>query len=109
MSEKGSDGLNIGNPHESPSTCSIQAADPIDPLDKALRRIRRTKDFPTVSKYVIEINQKLSDHAIHSSASELANIILKDYALTNKLITDLDHKYLSMLRNQLILAIKMGR
>lgn|GEM_PF-903004 len=57
-----------------------------DPLEKALRRIRRTKDFPSVSKYIIEINQKLSEHAFHSSASELANIILKDYALTNKLL-----------------------
>lgn len=57
-----------------------------DPLEKALRRIRRTKEFPSISKYLIEINQKLSEHAILSSASELANIILKDYALTNKLL-----------------------
>ena len=57
-----------------------------DPLEKALHRIRCTNDFPTISRYVIEINQKLSEHAIHSSASELANIILKDYALTNKLL-----------------------
>lgn len=57
-----------------------------DPLEKALRRIRRTKEFPSISKYLIEINQKLSEHAIQSSASELANIILKDYALTNKLL-----------------------
>jgi len=60
--------------------------DPGDPLEKALKRIRRTRDFPTISKYVVEINQKLSDHSIQSSASELANIILKDYALTNKLL-----------------------
>lgn len=56
------------------------------PLEKVLRRILRTKDFPTISKYITEINQKLSEPAIHSSASELANIILKDYALTNKLL-----------------------
>jgi eukaryotic-like serine/threonine-protein kinase len=58
----------------------------IDPLEKAMLRVSRTRDFPTISKYVIEINQKLSDSCIHSSASELANIILKDYALTNKLL-----------------------
>ena len=56
------------------------------PLEKILKRIRRTKDFPTISKYITEINQKISENAIQSSASELANIILKDYALTNKLL-----------------------
>ena len=57
-----------------------------DPLEKALRRIRRTREFPTISKHVLEINQKLQDNSVHASASELANIILKDYALTNKLL-----------------------
>lgn len=56
------------------------------PIEKVLQRIDRTEDFPTISKYVIEINKKLSENAIHSSASELANMILKDYALTNKLL-----------------------
>ena len=58
----------------------------VDPLKRVVGRIGRTKDFPTISKYIVEINQKLSDHSIHSSASELANVILKDYALTNKLL-----------------------
>lgn len=58
----------------------------LDPLEKVLRRIRRTKEFPSISKYIVEINQKLSETAIQSSASELSNIILKDYALTNKLL-----------------------
>lgn len=58
----------------------------VDPLEKALLRVSRTRDFPTISKYVIEINEKLSDSCIQSSATELANIILKDYALTNKLL-----------------------
>jgi HD-like signal output (HDOD) protein len=58
----------------------------VDPLERALLRVSQTRDFPTISKYVVEINQKLSDCCIQSSASELANIILKDYALTNKLL-----------------------
>jgi HD-like signal output (HDOD) protein len=81
--------LSLMNPDErslGATTPATGELNPIDPLDKVLRRIRRTKDFPTISKYVIEINQKLSDHCIQSSASELANIILKDYALTNKLL-----------------------
>jgi HD-like signal output (HDOD) protein len=55
-------------------------------LEKILRRIQRTQDFPTISKYLIEINEKLSEDTNQSSATELANIILKDYALTNKLL-----------------------
>jgi eukaryotic-like serine/threonine-protein kinase len=58
----------------------------VDPLERVLLRVSRSRDFPTISKYVIEINQKLSESCIQSSASELANIILKDYALTNKLL-----------------------
>ena len=56
------------------------------PMEKVLRRIGRTADFPSISKYVIRINKKLSDNSLQSSASELANMILKDYALTNKLL-----------------------
>ena len=67
----------VGDPGDTPSA---------DPLERALLRVSRTREFPTISKYVIEINQKLSDCCIQSSASELANIILKDYALTNKLL-----------------------
>lgn len=57
-----------------------------DPLSNALGRIRRTKDFPTISKYLAEINAKLSESTAETSASELANIIVKDYGLTNKLL-----------------------
>ncbi len=58
----------------------------VDPLNRAMRRIRRTKGFPSISKYIVEINTKLAEHSIQTSASELANIITKDYALTNKLL-----------------------
>jgi eukaryotic-like serine/threonine-protein kinase len=74
------DPISIGKASESgDSSC-------VDPLERALLRVSRTRDFPTISKYVIEINQKLSESCNQSSASELANIILKDYALTNKLL-----------------------
>lgn len=56
-------------------------------VDFLLRRMRRNKDFPTFSKYLIEINQKLSSKEKYLSAQDLANVILKDYALTNKLGT----------------------
>ena len=51
-----------------------------------LRRMRRSKDFPSTSKYIVEINQKLTSKEKYFSASDLANVVLKDYALTNKLL-----------------------
>jgi len=51
-----------------------------------LKRICRSDEFPSISKYLIEINQKLSLNPDTSDASELANVILNDYALTNKLL-----------------------
>lgn len=56
------------------------------PLDRMLKRIRKKNDFPTVSKYLIEINKKLSSNPDCCDASGLADVILKDYALTNKLL-----------------------
>lgn len=56
-------------------------------LDFLLRRMRHKSDFPTFSQYIAEINQKTSirDRNV-TSASQLANVIIKDYALTNKLL-----------------------
>ncbi len=56
------------------------------PLEKILKRISRTDEFPSISKYIMEINTKLSANIDRSNASDLANVILKDYALTNKLL-----------------------
>ena len=50
-----------------------------------LRRVARKPDFPAVSRYISEINQKTGSRG-KSDASELADVILKDYALTSKLL-----------------------
>ena len=55
-------------------------------LDRLLKRIYTTEEFPTISKYVVEINQNLSLDPDHSNATDLSNIILKDHALTSKLL-----------------------
>lgn len=55
-------------------------------LERMLRRIRSTDEFPSISRYLVEINEKLSSNPEASDATELANVILKDYALTNKLL-----------------------
>lgn len=65
---------------------NLQEAMRQEALDKVLWRIRQSREFPVISKYLIEINQKLSDESAYTTASELANIIIKDYALTNKLL-----------------------
>lgn len=56
-------------------------------LEFLLRRIRHQSDFPSFSQHIMEINKKASiSGANYASASELANTILKDYSLTNKLL-----------------------
>ena len=50
-----------------------------------LRRMKRRADFPTMSKRMVELNRALTE-ANNRSVSELANTILKDYALTTKLL-----------------------
>ena len=56
-------------------------------VDFLLRRMRHKSDFPTFSGYIMEINRKASTGRLNvTSASELANTIVKDYALTNKLL-----------------------
>jgi len=46
--------------------------------------MRSKKNFPSFYQTFIEVNQTLD--ADYSSASEVANVILRDYSLTNKLL-----------------------
>ena len=56
-------------------------------LDFLILRMRNKPDFPTFSHNIIEINQKTSIKEKNStSASQLANAITMDFALTNKLL-----------------------
>jgi HD-like signal output (HDOD) protein len=51
-----------------------------------LNSISPKTDFPTFSKAIIEINRQITSRSKYSSASDLSNAILKDYALTSKLL-----------------------
>lgn len=51
-----------------------------------MNSISHDTDFPTFSKHIIEINRQISSRSKYSSASDLSNAILKDYALTGKLL-----------------------
>lgn len=71
-------------------------------LDFLLRRMRHRKDFPTFSQHIIEINEKTSpSRGNYASASELANTILKDYSLTNKLLRLVNSAYYGQLAGKI--------
>lgn len=50
-----------------------------------LRRMQRRKDFPALSRSLVEIN-RMTAHESKATASQLATVVLRDFALTNKLL-----------------------
>ncbi|MGE3774015.1 MAG: HDOD domain-containing protein, partial [Gammaproteobacteria bacterium] len=54
-------------------------------IDFLLRRIQRKPDFPAVSRLIVELNQKCG-RPESDDVNELSALILKDYALTSKLL-----------------------
>jgi len=69
--------------------CGIATADDAgsshSTTDFLLRRMSRTGDFPSISRTLADINRLTGDHST-ASADKLANIILRDFALTGKLL-----------------------
>lgn len=75
------------SPRESDDTEEHSNIDTNATVDFLLRRMRHKSDFPTFSSYIMEINRKASSGRLNvTSASQLANTIIKDYALTSKLL-----------------------
>ncbi len=54
-------------------------------IDFLMRRMSRTGDFPTISRTLADINRLTGDSS-NASADKLANVILRDFALTGKLL-----------------------
>jgi serine/threonine protein kinase len=54
-------------------------------IEFLLRRMNRTGDFPTISRTLSDINRLTRDDA-NANADKLANVILRDFALTGKLL-----------------------
>lgn len=50
-----------------------------------LRRMQRRKDFPSLSRSLVEIN-RLTSKDSNATTGQLATVVLRDYALTNKLL-----------------------
>ena len=75
---------------------------PVDGLDQGpvahstvqflLRRMQRKEDFPAVSRILTDINRLTGDDNL-ASAEKLANVILRDYGLTNKLLKLVNSAY----------------
>ena len=61
-------------------------------LDFVLRRMRHKSDFPAISGHIAELSRKTSAREV-CSVSEVANVILKDYALTSKLLKLVNSSY----------------
>ena len=55
-------------------------------LNLLLSRMENNSDFPAFSKSITAINEKTSKDQ-YASARDLADIIMKDYSLTNKMLT----------------------
>lgn len=51
-----------------------------------LNRMQRKANFPALSNNLLEVN-RLTDENSQSSVDALANVVLRDYAITNKLLT----------------------
>ena len=54
-------------------------------IEFLLRRMQRIGDFPTISRTLSDINRLTGDVA-NANADKLANVILRDFALTGKLL-----------------------
>lgn len=54
-------------------------------IEFLLRRMQRTGDFPTISRTLSDIN-RLTGEDSDANADKLANVILRDFALTGKLL-----------------------
>jgi serine/threonine protein kinase len=55
-------------------------------IDFLLRRMQRTGDFPTISRTLSDINRLTGNDDKEANADKLANVILRDFALTGKLL-----------------------
>jgi HD-like signal output (HDOD) protein len=67
-------------------TPSPPSGRPESALERLLKRIGQCDAFPSISKYLMDINRQLAADPEDSNASDLSNIILKDHALTGKLL-----------------------
>ena len=64
---------------------SVAEAPSRSTVDFLLRRMKRREDFPALSQSLVEIN-RLTASDSNATANQLSNVVLRDFALTNKLL-----------------------
>ncbi len=69
-------------------------------IEFLLRRMQRKADFPTVSRTLADINQMTGDDS-SASADKLANVILRDFALTSKLLKLVNSAFYGVRANEI--------
>jgi len=62
-------------------------------VDFILRRMQRSKGFPAISKNISAINRKLSSKEKNFSASVVADLVLNDYALSTRLLKQVNSSF----------------
>ena len=62
-------------------------------LERLLNRINLDEAFPSISKYVVELNKKLEANPETTNATDLSNIIINDHGLTSKLLKMVNSAY----------------
>ncbi|MCP4674826.1 MAG: HDOD domain-containing protein [Deltaproteobacteria bacterium] len=71
----------------------------LTPLEKLVARMKKKRDFPAVSQHISELNTKVG--LVTTSAPQLANVILKDTALTTKLIKLVNSPFYGQVRGKI--------
>ncbi len=67
-------------------------------VDFILRRMSRSKGFPAISENISLINRKLTSKDKNISASEISSLVLKDYALTTRLLKQVNTSFYAKAR-----------
>jgi HD-like signal output (HDOD) protein len=68
-------------------------------IEFLLRRMEHRKDFPAFSECILEVN-RLTSSKSKATANEVANVILKDYSLTNKLLKLVNSSFYGQVRGR---------
>ncbi|MCP4599620.1 MAG: HDOD domain-containing protein [Proteobacteria bacterium] len=71
-------------------------------LDKLIVRMKQKRDFPAISQHLNELNTKVALET--TSAPKLANVILKDTALTTKLIKLVNSPFYGQVRGRITMV-----
>ncbi len=96
--EQKSDEQNLDNNSNSQTGNQNEVSQDIIVLEKLADRIAKSYNFPGVASHISEINTKTGRD--NTSANQLANVILKDFALTTKLLNLINSAFYGQVRGK---------